>query len=41
MCSGRTDFTNKPNESFLSYLRSEPQKIVELYAEIIKNINKN
>jgi hypothetical protein len=38
MCSGRTDFTNKPNESFLSYLRSEPQKIVELYEEIIKNI---
>jgi hypothetical protein len=41
MCSGRTDFTNKPNESFLSYLRSEPRKIVELYEEIIKNINKN
>lgn len=40
ICSGRTDFTNKPNESFLSYLRSEPQKIVELYEEIIKNINK-
>jgi hypothetical protein len=38
MCSGRTDFTNKPNESFLSYLRSEPQKIVELYDTIIKNI---
>lgn len=41
MCSGRTDFSNKPNETFLSYLRSEPQKIVELYEEIIKNINKN
>jgi hypothetical protein len=38
ICSGRTDFTNKPNETFLSYLRSEPQKIVELYEEIIKNI---
>lgn len=38
MCSGRTDFTNKPNFTFLSYLRSEPQKIVELYEEIIKNI---
>ena len=38
MCSGRTDFTNKPNFTFLSYLRSEPQKIVELYDTIIKNI---
>ena len=38
MCSGKTDFTNKPNCTFLSYLRSEPQKIVELYKEIIKNI---
>ena len=38
MCSGRTDFTNKPNETFLSYLRSEPQKIVKLYEEVIKNI---
>lgn len=41
ICSGRTDFTNKPNETFLSYLRSEPQKMCELYEEIIKNINKN
>jgi hypothetical protein len=38
MCSGRTDFTNKPNETFLSYLRSEPQKMIELYDTIIKNI---
>lgn len=38
MCSGRTDFTNKPNFTFLSYLRSEPQKIIDLYEEIIKNI---
>lgn len=38
MCSGRTDFTNKPNFTFLSYLRSEPQKMCELYEEIIKNI---
>lgn len=38
MCSGRTDFTNKPNFTFLSYLRSEPRKMVELYDEIIKNI---
>ena len=39
MCSGRTDFTNKPNYTFLSYLRSEPRKMCELYEEIIKNIN--
>lgn len=38
ICSGRTDFANKPNFTFLSYLRSEPQKIVELYEKIIKNI---
>jgi hypothetical protein len=38
MCSGRTDFSNKPNETFLSYLRSEPRKMVELYDKIIKNI---
>ena len=38
MCSGRTDFTNKPNFTFLSYLRSEPRKMIELYEEIIKNI---
>ena len=40
MCSGITDspFTKKPNETFLSYLRSEPQKMCELYEEIIKNI---
>lgn len=36
MCSGRTDFTNKPNFTFLSYLRSEPQKMYELYKEFIK-----
>lgn len=38
ICSGITDFSNKPNFSFLSYLRSEPQKMCELYEEIIKNI---
>lgn len=38
MCSGRTDFTNKPNFTFLSYLRCEPRKMCELYEEIIKNI---
>ena len=38
MCSGITDFTKKPNFTFLSYLRSEPQKMCELYEEIIKNI---
>lgn len=38
ICSGRTDFTNKPNFTFLSYLRSEPRKMIELYDTIIKNI---
>lgn len=40
ICSGRTDFTNVINATFLSYLRSEPQKIIDLYEEIIENINK-
>ena len=40
ICSGRTDspFTNKPNETFLSYLRSEPQKMCELYEEVYEKI---
>lgn len=38
ICSGRTDFTHKPNETFLSYLRSEPRKMCELYEEVYEKI---
>ena len=40
ICSGISEFTKKPNSSFLSYLslRCEPRKMAELYEEIIKNI---
>lgn len=38
MCSGITDFTKKPNFTFLSYLRSEPQKMCELYEEVYEKI---
>lgn len=36
ICSGITDFTKKPNCSFLSYLKCEPKKMYELYKEFIK-----
>ena len=38
ICSGKTDFTHKPNETFLSYLRSEPQKMCEFYEEVYEEI---
>ena len=40
LCSGITDspFTKKPNETFLSYLRSEPQKMCEFYEEVYEEI---
>ena len=41
MCSGITDFTKKPNGTFLSYLRSEPQKMCEFYEEVYEEIIKN